>query len=198
MATVEAVNGQRIDPAAGWFSAQELAGLPGMSETYSAVIRTAKKNLWSSRRKVRGKGSEYALSSLPTLTRDYLSRLAHDLISSLPEPIAQPPAETPPQPLKKTLPRTLPEHAVAARGQIRKMVSDNALTDSGRHYRDAALILCQAVDDAIHTACCSERRACEELAQRLVAGDAHPRLLEAARATYLKPRHAPADRKSGV
>ena len=193
MATVEAVNGQRIDPAAGWFSAQELAGLPGMPASDSAVMRAAKKFLFVNRRKLRGKGTEYAITALPTLTREYLSRLAHDLISSLPEPIAQPPAETPPQPLKKTLPRTLPEHAVAARGQIRKMVSDNALTDSGRHYRDAALILCQAVDDAIHTACCSERRACEELAQRLVAGDAHPRLLEAARATYLKPRHAPAD-----
>lgn len=193
MPRVEAINGQTIDPSSGWFSAQELSGLPGLPGTDRGVKKAAEKNLWSARSKERGKGTEYAITALPAPTREYLSRLAHDFISSLPEPIAQPPAETPQQPLKKTLPRPLPAHAVAARGQIRKMVADNALTDSGRHYRDAALILCQAVDDAMHTAGCSERRACEALAQRLVAGDAHPRLLEAARATYLKPRNAPAD-----
>jgi len=33
----------KIDPAKGWYSAQELAGLPGVPGTDSAVMRMAKK-----------------------------------------------------------------------------------------------------------------------------------------------------------
>lgn len=60
--------------ANGWYSAQELAGLPGMPRTDSAVMKSAKKNLWSSRKKLRGKGVEYPLSCLPPETRDALTR----------------------------------------------------------------------------------------------------------------------------
>jgi len=50
--------------AKSWFSAQELAGLPGLPSLYSSVIKVAKKNLWQSRSKLRGKGLEYALESV--------------------------------------------------------------------------------------------------------------------------------------
>lgn len=58
--------------AQSWFSAQELAGLPGLPSTDAAVLKLAKKNLWASRGKTRGKGLEYALDSLPEVTRQHL------------------------------------------------------------------------------------------------------------------------------
>ncbi|MBL8395939.1 MAG: transposase [Candidatus Accumulibacter sp.] len=207
MATIEAVNGCRIDPAAGWFSAQELAGLPGLPTTERRVRSTAEKNLWPSRAKVRSKAREYPYSALPTPTRDYLQTLAHDLIAALPAPAAptpentRPPGEIIPQPTphptKKT-PPALPAGAIAARGQIRRAIPEAKITDSGRDYRDAALLLCSAIDEAIQTLGCSERRACEELARRLVAGEAHAALLRAAQATYLKPRGSAASRPAAA
>lgn len=60
-----------------WFTAQELAGMPGMPETYSAVIRWAKKkldqkNLAVVRRKLQGKGLEYAAKCLPETTQSHI------------------------------------------------------------------------------------------------------------------------------
>lgn len=67
-----------------WYTAQELAGLPGMPETVSGVIRTAKKNLINNRRKMRGKGLEYHLLSLPTITQRYIAQ-HQDLFGSCAE-----------------------------------------------------------------------------------------------------------------
>ncbi len=77
---------------------------------------------------------------------------------------------------------------VAVRGQIRRIKADSALTDREFAYRDAGLILCRAVEGAMAAAGCSVKKACEELASRLVAGEVRPELLEAAQTTYLKPR----------
>ena len=57
-----------------YFSAKELAGIAGMPETESALIRKAKKEKWPSRqRSGRGGGREYPLSCLPETTRMALS-----------------------------------------------------------------------------------------------------------------------------
>ena len=61
--------------ANGWYSAQELAGLPGMPGDESNVRKMAKKNLLPSRNKVRGKGVEYPLTCLPTETQAHLIKL---------------------------------------------------------------------------------------------------------------------------
>jgi len=50
--------------ANGWYSAQELAGLPGMPGTARGILKAAKKNLWLLREKTRGKGVEYALPAV--------------------------------------------------------------------------------------------------------------------------------------
>jgi putative transposase len=52
-----------------WYSAQELAGLPGLPRTDSAVMRLAKKDGWPTRKKAQGKGYEYPLSALPDAAR---------------------------------------------------------------------------------------------------------------------------------
>lgn len=172
-----------IDPHKGWYSAQELAGLPGMPGTYSAVIRSAKKNLWSSRTKVRGKGLEYALTALPEATQKHILGLALDAA------VVTPAATTVPVAARNTLPAVqAPGTVVTLRGQVRKSAEVVKLDDWHRSYQDAAVILCRAVDAARAAADCSVKRACTELAERLVAGNARPELQDAAIKTYLKPR----------
>lgn len=69
-----------------WYSAQQLAGLPGMPGHESNVRLLAKKNLWPTRPKVRGKGVEYPFSALPQPTRDaLLARLAATMSSAAPD-----------------------------------------------------------------------------------------------------------------
>lgn len=53
-----------------WFTAKELAGLPGVPATHSAVVRRAKRDGWDFRqRQGRGGGREYAFASLPIETQ---------------------------------------------------------------------------------------------------------------------------------
>lgn len=168
-----------IDPLKGWYSPQELAGLPGIPATPSAVIRAAKKNLWSSRTKVRGKGLEYDIRSLPEATRNHILHLAFDH-SSTTEPVGT---------IESTPPVALKPGVVAIRGQVRRKIEDAALLDDkSRAYCDAALILCRAVEGAMAATNCSVKRACSELAQRLVACDTRSDLQLAAEITYLKQR----------
>jgi putative transposase len=192
---------KKIDPAKGWYSPQELAGIPGLPGTYSAVIRAAKKNLWASRTKVRGKGLEYAVRSLPAETQAAIVSLAHDLVASAPAlPVAvdpEKPAKTPPSPPAplpvgegRALTVALPAGAVAVRGQVRRGKEEGALTDAERAYRGAALVLCRAVEGALAATGLSLKACCGELAARLVAGNASDDLLRAAALTYLKPRPA--------
>ena len=57
-----------------WFSASELAGLPGMPATHSAVIRLSKRNRWDFQHKSgRGGGREYHIASLSAETRAHLA-----------------------------------------------------------------------------------------------------------------------------
>lgn len=170
-----------IDPAKGWYSAQELAGLPGMPVTDSAVMRSAKKNLWGNRRKLRGKGLEYSLKSLPAETRNHILGLAIDQAS-----VATGTAIEPARPATPVV--AIPGGAVVARGQVRRIKDEAALTDGERAYRDAAVTLCRAIEAAMTSTSCSVRRVCQELASRLVRRDGRPELVAAAEATYLKPR----------
>ncbi|MER2539319.1 MAG: DNA-binding protein [Azonexus sp.] len=170
-----------LDPMKGWYSAQELVGLPGMPGTDRGVKWVAQKNLWVSRSKECGKGVEYALRSLPAETREYIASLAHDLVAAAPVS-AVVPVEAKPKAV-----RVLNAGAVAVRGQVRQLKTEAALDDKSRAYRDAAVLLCRAVEAAM-SAEYSQKRACAELAARLVADKAWPELLAAAQTTYLKPR----------
>lgn len=171
-----------FDPTKGWYSPQELAGLPGLPGTYSAVIRAAKKNLWNSRTKVRGKGVEYDLRSLPAETKQHIASLAHDLVAGAPS-VSVTTVETKPKAVRVVTPG-----AVAVRGQVRRIKGEATLDDKSRAYRESAILLCRAVEGAMAAANCSQKRACTELASRLVAGDARPELLLSAETTYLKQR----------
>ena len=172
---------KKIDPTKGWYSAQELAGLPGMPTTDRGVIKTAQKNLWQMRAKARGKGAEYALKSLPESTRHHILHLSLDHSpASAAVDIVKPKKTKPPVALKPG--------NVAVWGQVRKISNEALLDDKSRAYREAAVVLCRAVEGAMNAADCSVKRACRELAGRLVDGDVRPELLAAAHATYVKPR----------
>lgn len=52
-----------------WYSAGELTGLPGLPSTDRRVRSTAERDTWKSRKRQRGKGLEYHLSSLPPIAQ---------------------------------------------------------------------------------------------------------------------------------
>jgi putative transposase len=81
-----------------------------------------------------------------------------------------------------------PGGAIAVRGQVRRAKEETALTDKERAYRDAALVLCRAVECAVDESKLSIKSCCSELATWLVFGRASADLIQAAQTTYLKPR----------
>jgi len=56
-----------------WFSAQNLIGLPGLPTTDRRIRASALRDGWVNRKKSKGKGDEYHLSSLPEITRNHLT-----------------------------------------------------------------------------------------------------------------------------
>ncbi|WP_248132976.1 DNA-binding protein [Pseudomonas sp. B329] len=55
-----------------WYTAQELAGQPGLPATARAIRSFAQRAGWSSQRRIGSKASEYAFASLPTETKQAL------------------------------------------------------------------------------------------------------------------------------
>lgn len=73
------------------FTANELAGLPGLPKTESGVKRKAKTEFWPEiSRKGRGGGVEYPLTALPAETRDHL---LDRMVTTLPEKLCSLPAQ---------------------------------------------------------------------------------------------------------
>ena len=58
-----------MSPVRDWYSAQDLAGLPGMPGTDRGVRIAADRAGWTSRKRQAGKGLEYAFGDLPAETR---------------------------------------------------------------------------------------------------------------------------------
>ncbi len=165
------------------YSAQELAAmkLPKLPTTDSAIMRLAKKNLWVCRPKVRGKGVEYAVTSLPKELREAIQ--AKHLDTAL--AVAAVPAA---HPVERKQAAFRADGAMVKRGLIRRARADAELKDIDRARRDAALVLCQAIESATVLSNCSAKRAMTELAERVLAGIARPELIEASNTTYIKPR----------
>ncbi|WP_398309319.1 Mu transposase C-terminal domain-containing protein [Zoogloea sp.] len=92
--------------------------------------------------------------------------------------------DTPPLPKVVTL--SSGQTQCTRRGMTRS--TRERLNDADRAYRDGALVLCRAIEDAIGSTGCSAKTAYRELAERIVAGVARPELLAAAEATYVKRR----------
>lgn len=74
MVVMKRFSDRRKLKAQQWYSATDLAGLPGLPTASHNVTRKAKLEGWQSRpRQGRGGGNEYALSSLPAITQTALN-----------------------------------------------------------------------------------------------------------------------------
>jgi putative transposase len=73
-------------------------------------------------------------------------------------------------------------------GLVRRERQDAELDAVDRQRRDAALVLCAALDEAVGTTGCSRYAAICELAGWVASGAAAPELMSAAAVTYVKPR----------
>lgn len=78
--------------------------------------------------------------------------------------------------------------AMVRRGLVRRVKEEGRLTDVDRARRDAALMLCQAIDMATVMTHQSAAVAMRDMAERIISGVAKPELIDAARVTYIKPR----------
>ena len=148
-----------------WFSAQDLAGMPGMPGTSRGCLKWLEKNLAASRRKVRGKGVEYSRLSLPQETQDHLQALElAEVLERPPSPDPRPPANPAPQ----TLPALRQTTALAA-------PQDSAdLTARQREVDLARRLVVRSLRDLRDTLGCSRRRAAIEIRTRARNGQLAP------------------------
>lgn len=80
-----------------YYTAKDLAEMPGLPNTESAIIRYSKRAAWPSRKRPgRGGGREYSLSALPKETQDYIY---NKRIAALPEKVCMLPALAVPVPV---------------------------------------------------------------------------------------------------
>jgi putative transposase len=120
-----------------WFSASELAGLPGISSRSKDVPRAAKRNGWQSRkRQARGGGLEYFIESLPPETQ---AALAQE--SQSPEPTVVLTESEPPQPNHETKPTNQPTTELT--WQETDLI---APTNKQERVKTARMILLEAVE----------------------------------------------------
>ena len=141
-----------------WFTAKELAGLPGMPSTERRVRSKAERENWQSRKRPKGKGREYHLSSLPQETRQHLR--SHQLVE-----LAQTcrlPGPEPIDPMAKA-----------------NWAADGLLTDRQRRERDARLAVLAAVERMQRSAHCSREDAMRTLLTTARAGTAPVDVIEA-------------------
>ena len=163
-----------------WFTPQQLVGLPGMPTTDRGIRMQNQKNLLVSRNKLRGKGLEYALSSLPAETQEYL--VSKYQAASF--EVARIEAKK-----EQALAVKVKVDGVCEKfGQVRKVKTAQQMTDKDRAYQDAALLLMLAVDEAKMATDTSTRQCCIALAHAIYNGSARQELRDAAATVYIKPR----------
>lgn len=105
-----------------WFTAQQLAGMPGLPGTEFGVRKAAQKNLWPTRPKVRGKGVEYPYAALPDATRRHIDGLRWALVRAGQAADAAAPA------IARALTRDVSRY-ISARSDLAEFARD-ALADS--------------------------------------------------------------------
>jgi putative transposase len=136
-----------------WFTAQELAGLPGMPGTERRVRSALKKNLAVTRNKTRGKGLEFALKSLPAATQQHLYQQTVAAV------LAQAPALAAPAPAASAALVVQSSRALARPDQITLDGSTGADRDQAR----AIAVVLRKVAEVEQASACSTKAACTAL-----------------------------------
>jgi len=136
-------------PVRDFHSARELAGLPGMPQTVSGVIRQSKREGWACQLRMgRGGGNEYHVKSLPSATQRALMKAAIAEIN-------QAPAALPSAGKSPTV-----QNAMAG-----------ALTHRQSLTRDARMLVVRAIQQVQVADSLSERGACIQLLAMAERGD---------------------------
>lgn len=145
--------------ASGWYSAKDLAGLPGMPGTERGVRKCLQKILPSARSKERGKGVEYPLSALPDETKRHLLSVSLTVSSS------SAPAEVFP---------AAASNRSAPAGFLIPAQGAHALTDKQRAERDARSAVLAAIRNLQANSGCSQEAAMTTLLTTAKAGRLEP------------------------
>ena len=133
-----------------WYSAQELAGLPGMPGTVRGIQIRAQREGWESQRRIGSKAIEYAFAVLPPETQAAL--IAASVATAQPEPKAE------------NLPNIAERDAVLA----------SRLTDEQRSVMTARLAFVREIERM--SAVASQQRAIMTLVGLAKSGDLSPYL----------------------
>lgn len=171
-----------------WYSALELAEmkLPTMPTSDRRVREKAEREKWSSRKRT-GKGGGFEFQppkSVMTMIKEKTlgaivsGALKADKVTDI--AVAN----------KTLLPAERLSHtgAVVIAGLNRRVKQEGDLTTKDRERRDASLLICRAIDEAIAYSGWKARKVIIDLATRLMDGMASPELVDAASITYTKPR----------
>lgn len=175
----------------GWYSVQELAGLPGMPGTERGVSKGLQKFLPVARSKERGKGREYPLSCLPKVTQAAL--LAKELVAQgLPEQTAAA-ALNLPAPVSATPAPALPSRTLLP------ICHPADMSDRQRQVEGARKYVLAEVERLMLSAGCSREAAMHTLLTHAAAGMACAQVLHALRlARDGRGRKADAEQADGL
>ena len=138
-----------------WFTAQELAGLPGLPSTVRAIQLKAQRDRWEGQRRLGSKAIEYAFAVLPPETQAAL------LAAQVNDPAAKAP-EAPPAPVAKP--------------QQRDTISASRLSDSQRSVMTARLAFVREIERMSQLV--TQQRAIETLVSLARTGELSPYLEE--------------------
>lgn len=89
------MNCQTSPMARGWYTARELAGLPGMPGTERGVKKAAERDGWEGQRRIGSKALEYSFAVLPTETQNALIARSVGEVEPQPTPAEAEPARQP-------------------------------------------------------------------------------------------------------
>jgi len=151
-----------------WFSAKELAGMPGLPGTIQGVKKAAKREGWKSRkRKGRGGGFEYHLSALPLATREHISRSAFE--KQQPDDIALL-EQIPGVQAQETLAEEQAEHARLLAKGLKEFAAIPKNSPKKKRARARRWLL-QALGNMIRERGCARQAACTALSEAIECGE---------------------------
>ncbi|WP_435100789.1 Mu transposase C-terminal domain-containing protein [Arhodomonas sp. AD133] len=142
-----------------WYTAKELAGLPGMPGTDRGVRDWGRKGVIQGRKRARGKGQEYAFESLPTETRTELALRS------------QPEAKAGAEAARREVVAQEVDERQTWRSRQQSLALTAAMPAKAQARMDARLAILDAADRLHREAGLGRRGAIEEVVRRYNAGE---------------------------
>lgn len=140
-----------------WYTAKELAGLPGMPGTVQNVKAKAQREGWEGQRRLGSKAIEYFFATLPIETRHALLKAAAEQV-----------AAQQPKPLPVRQDKTA----------LRTVNAEGELTHRQTLTRDARLLVVNMLKRMMHDGL-SQRGACSQMLAWAAAGELHESVIAA-------------------